>query len=387
MLLSLTLIFIGLIIYAYFGYPLFMILISAFVNKNVKKAENYPAVALVIAAYNEEDVITQKVNQSLALNYPEEKLKVYVVSDASSDKTDDKVRSINSPRVQLIRIEGRLGKTEARNQALKRITEEIIVFSDATTEYHPNSVRELVKNFSDSSVGMVSGQLIYKVPQGSSMGFGQKLFWRFENIIKTAQTKLGTLTGSLGCMTAFRRELYTDLPPNIIEDFTGPLLMIQKGYRVVYEKEALCFEEATMKSKQEWKMRVRVIRGGMTGLIFARSILNPFKFPGVSFQLLSHKVSRWLVPVFAILALFFNLLDVIVESTSSLSFTLLGLQCLFYLIVVLSFMLEKTNVKAPLLRIFQYLFVVNLASLVAIYKILTTELEATWETERKGQKA
>lgn len=387
MLLSMTLIFIGLIIYAYFGYPLLMILVSTLVKKNVEKADNYPAVALVIAAYNEEDVIAEKVNQSLALNYPDDKLYVYVVSDASSDKTDEIVRNINSSRVQLIRIEGRLGKTEARNKALKQIDEEIIVFSDATTEYDSDSVRELVKNFSDPTVGMVSGQLIYKVPQGSSMGFGQRLFWRFENIIKTAQTKLGTLTGSLGCMTAFRRELYTDLPPNIIEDFTGPLLMIQKGFRVVYEKQAICFEEATMKSKQEWKMRVRVIRGGMTGLIFAKSILNPFKFPMVSFQLISHKVLRWLVPVFAILALVFNVLDVVVGSLSLLSFVLLGLQCLFYLIVVLSFMLERTNVRAPLLRIFQYLFVVNLASLVAIYKILTSELEATWETERKGQNA
>lgn len=388
MLLSITILFVSLIFYTYFGYPLLIQFLALFKKKNVDKAEIYPSVALVIAAYNEEAGIEKKIDESLQLNYPEDRLKIYIVSDASSDRTDEIVRQNESDRVKLLRIEGRVGKTEARNLALKDIHEEIIVFSDATTEYHTDSIKQMVKNFADPKVGMVTGQLIYKIPVGSTMGAGQRLFWRFENTIKTAQTKLGTLTGSLGCMTAFRRNLYTDLPPNIIEDFTGPLMIIQKGYRVVYEQTAKCFEDSTVKSSQEWKMRVRVIRGGMTGLSFAKGVLNPIMYPLACWQLVSHKILRWLVPVFAIAALITSVLDLLINPLySDFSFYLLSAQVLFYSLVTLGHLAEKMEVKIGPLRIFHYLFIVNLAALAALYKFLTETLEATWEPDRKGQTA
>ena len=384
MLFDLALLCIGIILYTYFGYTLLILFLSIFVNRKVNKFQLFPEVALVIAAYNEEDCIEKKIKESLDLDYPKEKLKVYVVSDASSDKTDDIVNSFENDRVQLIRIEGRLGKTEARNRAIRLLKEEIIVFSDATTKYSPKAIKEMMENFADPEVGMVTGKLIYEIPEGSTMGRGQGLFWKYENLIKTAQTKLGTLTGSLGCMTAFRRELYTELPPNIIEDFTGPQLIIQKGYRVVFEKDALCFEDATLNSPQEWKMRVRVIRGGMTGLLFVRKILNPIKYPLVSFQLFSHKILRWLVPVFALLAFFFSVVEYSVNETNS-SLTLLSLQLAFYAIAFLGFLSEKLRIQIPFVRVFQYIFILNLAAIVAIYKTLTSELEATWEPDRKEQ--
>tara|TARA_B100001971_G_scaffold215185_1_gene259374 strand:+ start:43961 stop:45121 length:1161 start_codon:yes stop_codon:yes gene_type:complete len=384
--LSLALICIGIILYTYFGYFFLVVLLSKFIKREVKKGDYTPKVALVIAAYNEEKSIIKKIENSLALNYPADLLNIYVVSDASSDHTDELVESYNNPRVKLIRIEGRVGKTEARNRALKRISEKIIVFSDATTDYDKDSISQLVKNFSDPNVSMVSGQLRYKIPQGSKIGIGQKLFWAYESMIKEAQTNIGTLTGSLGCMTAFRRVDYIDLPANIIEDFTEPLMMIQNGKRIVYEPNAICFESTTEKSKQEWQMRIRVIRGGMTGLLYAKSVLNPFKHFAASFQLISHKVLRWFVPVFAIIAFVTSTLSLI--QTQSLSSAIIFiLQVIFYLIVAMAYWAERKNIKIPLIGIVQYLFIVNLASLVAIFKVMTTKLEATWETDRNSEQA
>lgn len=378
--------FISVIAYTYFGYFALVVLISKFVKKKHTKKPITPRVALVIAAYNEEKSIASKIRNSLSLNYPKEMLSIYVVSDASSDNTDEIVKLYSHQNVKLVRVEGRVGKTEARNIALKQIDEEIIVFSDATTEYHLDAITELVANFADPQVGMVSGQLKYKVAKDSKIGLGQKLFWMYESLIKNAQSSIGTLTGSLGCMTAFRKDLYVDLPANIIEDFTEPLMIIQKGKRIVYEQNAICYESTTEQSSQEWKMRIRVIRGGMTGLLYAKSVLNPFKYTAASFQLFSHKVLRWFVPVFAILGYLFSLMSLFFEYTN-IGLTLFILQSIFYLIVKIAYSAEKRKMKIPLIGVFQYLFVVNLASLVAIYKMMTTKLEATWETDRNSEQA
>lgn len=380
--LEISLLLIGMILYAYLGYFILVFVLSIFVDKKVEKAEIFPKLALVIAAYNEELDIESKILNSLELDYPKKNLKIIVVSDGSTDETDAIVSRYQNRGVELIRIEGRVGKTEARNQALKKIDSEIIVFSDATTIYEKNSLKMLVRNFADRKVGMVAGRLQYIVPAGSHMGFGQKIFWNYENEIKKCQTKLGTLTGSLGCMTAFRKSYYTDLPSNIIEDFTEPLMFIQKGFRVVYEPEALCFEKTTQKAKEEFSMRVRVIRGGMTGLSYSRRVLNPLTYPAASFQLVSHKIIRWLVPVFAILAFISSMIDMVITQTV-LSQIIFGLQVLFYSLTALSFFMGKLQIKIPFISLFQYLFVVNLAALHALVKFSTSKLEATWEPQRK----
>jgi len=377
---NLTLLFLILIFYTYFGYTILIILLGAIRNKSVSKKEIYPTVSLLIAAYNEEKGIKEKLLNSLLLDYPKEKLEIYVVSDGSTDKTDEIVNSFTEPNIHLLRVEGRVGKTQARNIAMKQIKSEITVFSDGTTEYDKNVIRKLVQNFNDKTVGMVTGHLKYADSNNTQMGMGQKLYWQYETLIKKSQTKLGTLTGSIGCITAFRTHLYSPLPSNVIEDFTEPLFFVKKGYRVVFEPEAICFEETTKKSKNEFNMRIRVIRGGITGLLYAKSVLNPFKYPIASFQLISHKVFRWLIPVFALLLLTCNLLSF--SSINNFFGILLILQFLFYSLSFLSYLLERVGIHNKILAIPLYLFVLNLASLIALFKTFTSRLEATWEPER-----
>ncbi len=369
-------------VYVYAGYPVLVVVLGALRRRQVQQSEATPPVTLMIAAYNEEKGIAQKLEQSLRLNYPREQLSIVVVSDGSTDRTDAIVKSFHDRGVRLIRVEGRVGKTEARNQALAHITTELVLFSDATTEYHPDIVRKLVRNFADPTVGMVTGHLVYKKDTASSMTAGQGLYWQYESLIKRSQTWLGTLTGSVGCATAFRRSLYTALPPHIIEDFTEPLTFVMKGFRVVYEPEAVCYELPTQKSGDEWKMRVRVVRGGIAGMLYARKILNPFKFPVATFQLVSHKILRWLVPVFGLLLIPVSGLALLANPESILMLLLVLGQVVFYLCALAALILEKLKLRLPLINIPLYFIVLNAACLVALVKTLTEPLAPTWETQR-----
>jgi len=380
--LTLAIILVLIPVYVYAGYPVLVIALGSLRRKSVLQSEATPDIVLMIAAYNEEKGIASKLEQSLELDYPRDKLSIVVVSDGSTDRTDEIVRGFAERGVRLIRIEGRVGKTEARNQALRMVTSELVLFSDATTEYDPAIIRKMVRNFADPEVGMVTGHLVYKKSVDSSMTAGQRLYWQYESLIKRSQTWLGTLTGSVGCATAFRRSYYSPLPAHIIEDFTEPLTFVTKGLRVVYEPEAICYELPTAKSADEWKMRVRVVRGGIAGLIYARKILNPFKFPVASFQLLSHKILRWLVPVFGLLLIPVSMAALMEDSQNLLIIAIVLGQALFYLCALAAFVFEKLNLRVPLVNIPLYFIVLNAACLVALVKTVTEPLAPTWETQR-----
>ena len=373
-----------LVLYTYFGYFIAVILLGKVIRRKVHKSDIQPHVTMLIAAYNEEKGIALKIEDSLKLNYPQHKLRIVVVSDGSTDGTDEIVKSYAAQGVELFRVEGRVGKTEARNVAMAALEGETIIFSDATTTYKEDLIEKMVRNFADPKVGMVTGHLIYRDSTNTQMGTGQKLYWKYESTIKKAQTSMGTLTGSVGCVTAFRKELYTPLPENIIEDFTGPLMLVMKGFRVVYEEEALCFEDTTKKAANEWNMRVRVIRGGMSGMLHARKILNPIAYPIPFFQLVSHKILRWLIPVFIISLFLVSNYMVWLDPKNVYSMTLLILQLMFYFTAACAYALEKKGIHNRLAAIPLYFLILNAASLVALVKTLTSNLEATWETHREG---
>lgn len=366
--------------YSYFGYPLTLFLFSIFSSHKVIKDDNFlPEVSLLIAAYNEEDTIADKIKNSLELDYPKDKMEIVIVSDGSTDRTDEIVKSFDSSGIRLFRVEGRVGKTEARNQAVLAMRHEIIVFSDATAVYEKDAIRKLVRNFADKSVGMVSGNLTYFEKGQSSMGLATKLYWNYEKAIKKAQSKLYTLTGAVGCINAFRRKLYHVLPPNIIEDFTEPLMIVAQNYRIVYEEEAVSYERTTQKPSQEFKMRVRVIRGGMKGFIYAFRRLDFSKHSFVLFQLFGHKVLRWLMPVFLILLFMANLLSFFFSHNMAADI-LMTAQFICYAVAFLGMMWKPSGIIGKVFSIPAYFVIVNAASLKALYLTLTTDLEATWET-------
>jgi cellulose synthase/poly-beta-1,6-N-acetylglucosamine synthase-like glycosyltransferase len=373
----------ALILYAYIGYPALITLASFFVDNRIKTANAEPFVSLVISAYNEEKDIGKKLDNSLSLDYPKNKLEIIIASDGSTDATDEIVKKYENNgkgvRVVLHRVEGRLGKTAAQNSAIRVCQGEIVAFSDAASLYDRNAIRALVRNFTDSNVGAVSGLCKYINKNQSAVGLATIVFWNIESFIKSNQAKIKTITGCSGCIYAVRKDLYTELPPSIISDLVEPLAILKKGYRIAFEPLALAFEETTERPKDEFKMRVRVIVRGMNGLLFMRKLLNPFKYPLVSFQLLSHKVLRWCVPVFCIVTYLSSLL---LAGDNGIYRSLFLAQSLFYLLAIIGLVLERKGIRIKLFFLPMYFTVINAASLVSMVKVFKGENIVVWQTQR-----
>jgi cellulose synthase/poly-beta-1,6-N-acetylglucosamine synthase-like glycosyltransferase len=370
---------IGFIAFTYIGYSLLILVLSRLVQNPVKRSPIEPRVTYLITAYNEEKNIASKLDQVLTLDYPRDKLEIIVASDGSTDRTDEIVKGFANRGVRLVHVEGRVGKTETQNQAVKQASGEVVIFSDATTRYERSAIRNLVRNYADPSVGAVSGRYEYYNPTGAAIGLGSILFWKYENMIKTMQTNIRTITGCCGCIYSVRREAYTPLPADIISDLVEPLMVLKKGYRIVFEPQAIAYEETTEKSKEEFNMRVRVITRGMRGLLYMKVLFNPFHYSFVAFQLLSHKVLRWFIPMFLALALVSNLFLVGIPFYNAT----LALQFAFYALALIGFVAEKRNILAGPLTIPLYFVTVNLASVVAMYRIWKGHKAVTWETVRK----
>lgn len=366
--------------YTYFGYPILIYFISLFIRNKISKKDIEPGLTFLITAYNEEKRIKEKLVDTLNLDYPNNKLEIIVVSDASDDKTDEIVKEFIDKGVKLFRVEGRVGKTEVQNQAVKIAQGEIVIFSDATTKYVKSAIRNIVRNYADPTVGAVSGRYRYINPNKTQVGTGTIAFWDYENFIKSNQTKIKTITGCCGCIYSVRKDLYVALPRDIISDLVEPLKILEKGYRIVFEPDALAYETTCEKSNEEFKMRVRVISRGMRGIIYMKKLLNPLKYGFVSFQLFSHKVLRWMVPLFAIML---YLTTIFLINKNHFYFIFFWLQSIFYILALIGWLIDFATKKKPkLFSLPLYFCVLNFASLVAIFKVLLRKKEITWKTVR-----
>lgn len=370
----------GIILYTYMGYLLILLLINRFKpERKVLKDENYtPSVSLIISAHNEEKVIRRKLEESLNLDYPKDKLEIIVASDASSDNTDRIVKEFSSKGVILVRQNQRRGKTSVQNLAVKKAKGEILVFSDATTIFRKDAIRKLVRNFKDPHVGCVAGEERF-LKKDKGIFEEVSFFWRYEQILRENESRFNSLIGVSGCIFAIRKSLYEELDESLIEDFALPLKVILHKFRVVYEKEAVGYEEPAKDLKAEILRKARIICGGINVLFKMRNLLNPFKYPLVAFQLFSHKIFRWSSSVFMCMLFFSNMF---LLKTSKL-FLLSGiLQIVFYSLIVVGYFLGKRFNLPKIFRIISHFFLVNMASIIGIFKFLKGERNTLWEPIR-----
>jgi cellulose synthase/poly-beta-1,6-N-acetylglucosamine synthase-like glycosyltransferase len=371
-------IFLAALLYVYIGYPLVLLCLSVICRRRRATPGYTPFLSILIAAYNEETGIKKKIEQTLDLDYPPDKLEILVLSDGSTDKTDEIVRSFSDPRVRLLHLSGRKGKTNAQNEGVRHARGEVLVFSDATTMYHRQALRYLASNYADSQVGAVSGRYQYFDPEGGSpTGLGTMAFWNYENYIKKMQSSIRTISGCCGCIYSVRTEAYTLLDDEVISDLVQPLHVIRKGYRVVFEDRALAYEETTQSTAEEFAMRVRVVTRGMRGLLSVPALLMPWKFGWVSFQLWSHKISRWLVP-FLLLGLFGSNLLLL---RGPLYQFVLGIQVAFYALTFLSLLVPVQRLWKPL-GIPLYFCTLNAAALFSVIEVLRGKKYVVWQTVR-----
>ena len=370
--------------YTYAGYPLLVALVSMLRPRPRHKGVCQPSVSVIITAYNEERDIAGKLQNTLALDYPKELLEIIVASDCSTDRTDEIVQSFASSGVRLYRQPERLGKTTAQNAAVERARGEVLLFSDATTMYDAGALRAMMPNFADPTIGCVAGRLIYVDPTGSSVGRGAVSYWGYETFLKKHESRACSLIGASGCLYAVRRTAYLPLYPEAHGDFIIATKMVQQGLRTVFEPEAVCTEETNRQINNELNMRVRVITQTFTDLWRHRAMLNPWRSGFFAIQLFSHKVMRYSVPFF-MMALLFS--SIILASSSRFYLTLLSAQIGFYLAAALAWLFDRIGARIRLLAFPQYFVIANLASVLAVYKLLRGERFARWEPIRESAAA
>ncbi len=378
--------------YTYLGYPLLAGLVSRYKTRPVRRDSAFePTVSLIITAYNEELGLPAKLENTLHLDYPPDKLEIIVASDCSSDSTDDIVRAFaersdNPFRMRLHRQPQRGGKTAAQNAAVDLADGEIILFSDATTLYQPDVLKAMLPNFADLQVGCVAGRLLYVDPAQTGVGSGAKSYWGYETFLKTCESRIGSLIGASGCLYAVRRAAYVPLPPEACSDFVIATVMVEQNLRAVFEPDAVCTEETNRRTDRELKMRVRIIAQTFTDLWQHRAMLNPLRSGFYAVQLLSHKVLRYFAPFF-LLALWPS--AALLARKSRLYRAILWSQNAFYALAALGFYKsrqtgEQKGKRARLTTLPFYFVLANYASLLAVFQWLRGERYATWETAREN---
>lgn len=366
-------------LYPYFIYPIAAVILGRLFNKPVMRLEDHlPRVTVITAAFNEARSIGATVRNKLAQDYPPGLLDVMVVSDESVDGTDDIVREIaaTEPRVTLLRQTPRQGKTAALNMAVPRATGEIIIFSDANSLYERHAIRTLVRSFSDPKVGYVSGQMKYVNPDGSLVGDGCTAYMRYENVLRAAETRLGSIVGVDGGVDAVRKSLYVPMRPDQLPDFVLPLNVVEQGYRVVFEPDAVLQEETLTTGDSEYRMRVRVALRALWALWDKRGLLNPLRHGLFSWQLLSHKVLRYLAfwPLLVAAITNWFLLD-----HGTIFQLAAGAQLLFLLMILVAAAGRREIAGIPLPSLCHYFALLNWASFVAFFRFLKGEKKVLWQ--------
>lgn len=371
----------GLILYVYLGYPLLVGLLAALLDRRVRRAPFEPAITILISAYNEEASIRQTLENKLRLDYPRDKLEVIVVSDGSTDRTDAIVREFESATVRPLRQEPRAGKTAALNLAARMAHGEILVFSDANSLYDRDALRHLAAAFADPEVGYVTGRTVYTRPEdGAGVSEGCSTYMRYEMLLRLAETRAGSVVGVNGGIDAVRRGLYRSMRADQQPDFVLPMMVVEQGYRVVYESNAILRESALATARDEYRMRVRVSLRALRSLWDMKHLLNPFRYGVYSWQLFSHKLLRYLT--FVPIGLLY-LSSLLLFQRGPLFHVAWLVQTALYLGALLGWIFERHGRLSRLFLLPYYFCLLNLASAHAFGSALLGRRLAVW-TPRTG---
>jgi cellulose synthase/poly-beta-1,6-N-acetylglucosamine synthase-like glycosyltransferase len=366
--------------YIYAGYPVLVSVLGIIRDKRVAKSAIEPAVSILIAAYNEENIIGSTLKNKLELDYPKDKLEIIVISDCSTDGTDGIVNGFAASGIKLIRQEPRAGKTAGLNKAAGTASGEILVFTDANSIFAVDALRKLVANFKDRTVGYVTGKMVYASSGEGERGYGCGAYMRYENFLRVHETRAGSVVGVNGGIDAVRKNLFDPMKPDQLPDLVLPLKVVEKGFRVVYEPDALLEEESLKSSSDEYRMRVRVSLRALWALYDMKQLLGFGKDMIYAWQLWSHKVFRYGAFLFLI-GLYTT--NVALRSAGPLYKVSFVIQNAMYLGAIASALLTQIDINHKYLYLCKYFFLLNLASAHAFFKFLLGRKQVVW-SPRKG---
>lgn len=383
----------ALVVYTYVGYGAVLYIILKIKKLFIRKEYSpilpldqqlLPEVTLMICAFNEADVIEEKMKNIRELNYPQDKLCVMWVTDGSSDDSNKLLASY--PEVTLVYSPERKGKAAAMQHGLRKNKAEYVIFTDANTMLNANAIREIVRQFMRPNVSCVSGEKRVKARHsGQAAAEGEGLYWKYESTLKKWDSELYSAMGAAGELFAVRMSHYRQAPSNaLLDDFMMSMLILKDGHRIAYTKEAYATEYGSANTEEESKRKRRIAAGGLQSIWWLRSLMNPFAYPKVAFQYVSHRVLRWSITPIALFALIpLNLLLIVFDGHPL--YCIIGvLQLLFYLSALTGHILKQIGHRNKLLYVPCYFMFMNLNVFLGIRYLMTHNSSGTWEKARRA---
>lgn len=369
---------IGLLLYTYVGFGAFLALLTRIIRRKEiynKQTEYMPDISVIVSAYNEEKVIAKRIRNLFDLRYPKEKLEIIIASDGSSDCTVDVAEKYEEYGIKILDFKQNRGKAAIQNDSVKTARGEIIVFTDAETEFEKDSLKKMVRPFSDGLIGCVVGNLIYNTEK-TSVSESEGIYWRFEKKLREYESNLGILATATGACMAVRKRLWISLSPIDDSDFTTPIDVIKQEYRVVYVPDAIAYDVPPHTIKGELKTRIRQTSKNFVGTLRRWGWKGWIKHPIISWGLLSHKILRWFTPFFMLGAFISNLF--LFDEGMVYLIVFLG-QIIFYIFAVIGFGCELLKKKLPVAAFVFSFCVANIGMALGVIKGLSGRAPASFK--------
>lgn len=382
----------ALVAYTYVGYGLVLWLLLRVKRLFVKKEppqelpadDELPTVTLMICAYNERDIIEEKMQNIRQLRYPRERLCIMWVTDGSSDDSNDLLQ--NYPEVTLVFSPERRGKAAAMQHGLRENKSEIVVFTDANTMLNADAIVEIVRQMMRPNVSCVSGEKrVVARQEGHAAAEGEGLYWKYESTLKRWDSELYSAMGAAGELFAIRMEHYREAPSNaLLDDFMLSMLILKDGHRIAYTSDAYASEFGSADMQEESKRKRRIAAGGLQSIWWLRSLMNPFRHPKVSFQFISHRVLRWSITPLALMALIPLNVALVMMKAGNVYTVILILQLLFYVAAFAGYVLVAKGKKSKVLYVPYYFLFMNMNVFLGVRYLMTHSTSGTWEKARRG---
>lgn len=345
--------------------------------------EQLPGVSFIVAAYNEQDCIAEKIANCLELDYPREKIEFLFISDGSTDRTEAIVRS--HPAIRSLHKPQRQGKSAALNRAVGEATEEILICTDANTILNRDAIRKIVRHYQDPTIGGVAGEKKVLTSTGSDeVGQAEGLYWKYESFLKKVDAACYSVVGAAGELFSYRRNLYEPIASNVIlDDFVSSMKVTQRGYRIAYEPGACAMELPSFSITDEQKRKVRIAAGGFQSIGMLKGLFAFWRHPRLSFLYISHRVLRWAVSPFCLIGAFLAG-GMLAIRGAGLFYTLLFIgQCCFYGLAALAAFRPSFRKLKPAKLAYYFAFM-NYCAILGFFRYLKGSQSAAWEKVRRA---
>ncbi|MBR4566193.1 MAG: glycosyltransferase [Prevotella sp.] len=383
-----------LVFYTYLGYGILLFLLLKLKQLFCKKEQKavlpadesqFPDVTLMICAFNEEEIIKEKMENIRQLDYPKDKLCVMWVTDGSSDHSNE-LLSEYGDEITLVFSPERRGKAAAMQHGLQVNKSEYVVFTDANTMLNPGSIKEIVRLFMREDVGCVSGEKrVAARHEGQAAAEGEGIYWKYESTLKRWDSALYSAMGAAGELFAVRMSVYEAAPSNaLLDDFMISMLILKKGYKIAYTSDAYAMEYGSANMEEESKRKRRIAAGGLQSIWWLRSLMNPFKYPITSFLFVSHRVLRWSITPFALLALIPLNVALVMMKSGTVYTVIWILQILFYLSAFMGYLMASRGKKNKLLYVPYYFLFMNINVFRGISYLRSHKSSGAWEKAKRG---